>query len=128
MIRLLKKKKKTLSIRRQSKYLASFFSALQTQIQLIQHSRSRLLENSTLKSKTWLRSQVKNKEAMENRTLVKMGDPLFICYQTGTVAWKELRESRRKKVGLLSEHPASFSATLLFQKYIFSPTAVAFAV
>lgn len=71
----------------------------------------------------------KIKKAMGNRTLVKMGDPLFICYQTGTVAWKELRESRRKKVGLLSEHPASFAATLLFQKNtFFSPTAVVFAV
>lgn len=58
---------------------------------------------------------------MQNRTLVKMGDLLFICYQTGAVAWKELQESRRKKVGLLSEHPASFSATLLFQNNTFFP-------
>lgn len=60
--------------------------------------------------------------------LVKMGDLHFICYQTTAVAWKELWESRRKKVGLLSEHPASFSATLLFQNNKFFPSTVVFVV
>lgn len=75
---------------------------------------SALLRTGQKESKIWTVQKIVWKQEVG-----KNGRFLFICYQCNSVAWKELWESRRKKVGLLSQYPASLNATLLFQRILF---------